>query len=317
MWLSNSNSHHYEEEWDRQSASGRYGDDMGKWGGHANLCCAQRAMMWKPAPLLVDLLRKTQNRGGSEAGETDGGTGGSKGAAAGGRAKEEAEGLKRRGEGDENPFPVAFHLRTYDLDDEECRYPCVPPDEGEGESEGGAGGGHSGGGGGGGDGGGENGGGDGDTVFPDWDALDASMRRCAESYGRAKELQGKPPMSALIAAATTAAGSHSGAGAASSTPGASPPVYIFTDSRAAQGLIAKGKGPGDTTVAASVLPFEYPTKHFYFTESDVLDLWLAARAEVIAQPTESTFTALAICLARNPKVLQLDDLTRLAQEKGV
>ena len=284
---------------------------MGKWGGHAHLCCAQRAMMWKPAPLLVDLLRKTRNGGGGrEAGETDGGSGGSKGAAkAKARAKAEAKGSKRRGEGDENPFRVAFHLRTYDLDDEECRYPYVPPDGNGSEGEGGAGGGHSG--------GGENGGGDGDTIFPDWDALDASMRRCAESYGRAKDLQGKPPVSALIAAAATAAGSHSGAAAASSAPGASPPLYIFTDSRAAQGLIATGKGPGDTTVAASVLPFEYPTKHFYFTESDVLDLWLAARAEVIAQPTGSTFTALAICLARDPKVLQLDDLTRLAQEKGV
>jgi hypothetical protein len=91
-------------------------------------------------------------------------------------------------------------------------------------------------------------------------------------------------------------------------------MYIFTDSRAAQGLIATGKGPGNTTVAASTLPFAYPTKHFYFTESDVLDLWLAARAAVIAQPTGSTFTALAICLARQPKVLVLHDLARLARE---
>jgi len=32
-------------------------------------------------------------------------------------------------------------------------------------------------------------------------------------------------------------------------------------------------------VACSNVPFVYPTKHYYYTASDVLDLWLAAQAE--------------------------------------
>jgi len=39
------------------------------------------------------------------------------------------------------------------------------------------------------------------TFFPDWPTLDATMQRCAASYGRAKALQAAPPVSTLLAAA--------------------------------------------------------------------------------------------------------------------
>ena len=241
-----------QEEWARQSTSGKHGN-IGD-GEEDVTCCALRALMWKPAPPLNDLVRAfRENGGGSGVG----------------------------------PSPAAFHLRTYDLDDEECRYPYVPPgpdgEHHDSEDRGS----HS---------------VDGD-VFPDWNALDESMQRCSRSYGRAEGLKGKPPMSTLIGAAASVKPSH--------------PLYIFTDSRAAQGLISTGKGPNGTHVAASNLPFEYPTKSYYYTESDVLDLYMASQAEIIFQTTHSTFTSLAACLARNPKVLNLDDLVALVERKGV
>jgi len=52
--------------------------------------------------------------------------------------------------------------------------------------------------------------------------------RCAASYGRAAALQGAPPVSSLVAAAAALP-------AARRRRRAVAPVYIFTDSRAAQG----------------------------------------------------------------------------------
>jgi len=312
------------EEWGRQSALGVHGD-MGQWDGLDIMCCAKRALMWKPAPLLLDLLQTFWNGGGKGGGkgvgEGDSEGGGVSSGKRGGKGGEEGGENNGGGGGEtataattdalkdsltEGKFPVAFHLRTYDLDEEECRYPYVPPPPEESQ-EGQMGGGHTTGGRGGDNGNGNgDGDGNGEGFFPDWNAVDASLRRCAKSNGRAAELRGNPPVSALIAAA---------AAFQSSQAPHPTPLYIFTDSRAAQGLIATGRGPHNTTVACSTLSFEYPTKHFYFTESDVLDLWVAAQAEVIVQLTGSTFTNLAICLARQPKVLRLHELARLVTSR--
>jgi hypothetical protein len=111
-------------------------------------------------------------------------------------------------------------------------------------------------------------------------------------------------------------------------------MYVFTDSRAAQGFLetrrflgdagedagagsGSGSGSGGASrVVVSRRPFEYPTKHYYYTASDVLDLWLAAQAEVIARPTPSSYTRAAACLARGAEVLDLDALERLARARG-
>ena len=289
-----------EEEWARRSDDDEMrGEDKTKKTkkkseGGARVCCAMRALTWRPARPLLALLREFE-RDATRAGDPP------------------------------PPYRVAFHLRTYDLDDEECRYPYVPPpgdgDESDAESDesesqsvrrleradaaaGGAAGSRE------------------EAFFPDWAALDASVARCAASYGRAESLRNAPKMSALLEAAAGENGGGAGEEA----------MYVFTDSRAAQGFLetrrflgdagedagaGSGSGSGGASrVVVSRRPFEYPTKHYYYTASDVLDLWLAAQAEVIARPTPSSYTRAAACLARGAEVLDLDALERLARARG-
>lgn len=290
-----------EEEWARRSEDDETrGEDKTKKTkkkseGGALACCAMRALTWRPARPLLALLREFE-RDATRAGDPP------------------------------PPYRVAFHLRTYDLDDEECRYPYVPPpgDESESDAEsdesesvirleradaaaGGAAGSRE------------------EAFFPDWAALDASVARCAASYGRAESLRNAPKMSALLEAAAGEIGGGAGEGT----------MYVFTDSRAAQGFLetrrflgdageedagagsGSGSGSGGASrVVVSRRPFEYPTKHYYYTASDVLDLWLAAQAEVIARPTPSSYTRAAACLARGAEVLDLDALERLARARG-
>jgi hypothetical protein len=161
-----------EEEWARRSDDDETrGEDKTKKTkkkseGGALACCAMRALTWRPARPLLALLREFE-RDATRAGDPP------------------------------PPYRVAFHLRTYDLDDEECRYPYVPPpgdgDESDAESDesesvirleradaaaGGAAGSRE------------------EAFFPDWAALDASVARCAASYGRAESLRNAPKRSA-------------------------------------------------------------------------------------------------------------------------
>ena len=80
----------------------------------SQLCCAKRALMWRPSPLLVELLqgfRDSGGGGGGGSGSGGGGEGGDGGGGGGGRTESPSPnvaGVSSSG----GPFPVAGGVLT-------------------------------------------------------------------------------------------------------------------------------------------------------------------------------------------------------------